>query len=341
MVCQNGGAAFIVVYLLSAVFLSLPIFLSEAIIGRSTQKSTFGAMEQLAPSSAWKWLGLLTVASPLIILSYYSVVGGWSIEYLLKSLFFRLDAYPSLSELSSSSVTPLFFHTAFLLTCALVVKGGVSKGIEKFSKITTPLLFVLILVVAAYSVTLPGASEGVRYLLKPDFSKLTPEAIMSAMGQSFFSLSLGVGTMLTYARYVSKEEMFLRTSLGTSIFDLVFAILAGFAIMPAVFAAGMEPGAGPGLIFDTLPFIFGKMGESIPRLTELIAMLFFLTVLVSALTSAISMMETGVAYLIEEKGFNRDKAMVVIFAGCWTLGLLCSLSFGSLSGVKLMGMTIF
>lgn len=350
MMGQNGGAAFIIVYLLSAVFLCIPIFLAETMIGKRTQCSTFGAMDALAPKSGWKWLGFLTVFTPLIIFSYYSVVGGWSIEYFLKSLSFTFTSpeYQEAGQFSAmfggfitSVWAPLFFHTLFITINAVVVIGGIKSGIEKFTKVTTPLLFVLVVLIMSYSLSLPGAGEGVKYMVKPDFSKLTSAAMLSAMGQAFFSLSLGVGCILTYASYLRKEENLLTTGLLTTGFDLVFALIAGFAIMPAVFAAGIEPGAGPGLIFETLPFIFSKMGASIPWLSNIVAILFFLTILFAALTSSISMLETGVAYMVDHKKMNRVKATVIIASGCWLLGVFCSLSFGPLSGFHVLGATIF
>ena len=347
MVGQTGGAAFIIIYLACCLLLSLPIFLAEAIIGHRTHAGTFGAMEQLAPGTKWKWLGLLTVVSPLIILSYYSVVGGWSIGYLWQSLTTGFHA----SELGtvssafggfiSSPWGPLVCHTLFLGGCAWIVSAGVKSGIERFNKFSMPLLFVLIVIIMTYSLTLPGASAGVDYLVKPDFSKITPSAVAAAMGQSFFSLSLGVGTILTYASYIKKSENILVTGLGTVGFDLLFALIAGFAIMPAVFAAGIEPGAGPGLIFETLPYIFAKMGASVPWLSSGVAVLFFVTIVFAAFTSAISMFEVGVAYLVEQRGMSRRKAVLLIFGGTWLLGALCSLSFGPLAGVKLFGLSIF
>lgn len=347
MVGQTGGAAFIIIYLLSCLLLSLPIFLAEAIIGHRTHAGTFGAMEQLAPGTKWKWLGLLTVLSPLVILSYYSVVGGWSVGYLWQSLTagFHLGEIGAVSSAFGGFISkpgaPLLCHTLFLLGCAVIVSAGVKSGIEKFNKVTMPLLFVLIVVIMVYSISLPGASAGVEYLLRPDFSKITPSAVAAAMGQSFFSLSLGVGTILTYASYIRKDENILFTGLGTVGFDLLFALMAGFAIMPAVFAAGIEPGAGPGLIFETLPYIFAKMGASAPWVSAGVAVLFFLTIVFAAFTSAISMYEVGVAYLVEQKGFSRPKAVILIFVGCWILGALCSLSFGPLAGMKIFGLTIF
>ena len=349
MVGQNGGAAFILVYLFSAVFLCIPIFIAESIIGKRTHLSTFGAMEKLAPGSRWKWLGFLTVFTPLIILSYYSVVGGWSIEYFLKSLTFSFSD-PSVGRAEHSAVfgsfissawRPIIFHTVFLLINAFVIVFGVRGGIERFTKLTTPVLFVLIVLIMLYSVNLPGASAGIDYLIHPDFSKLTGSALLSAMGQAFFSLSLGVGCILTYASYLKSDEDLLATGFFTALFDLLFAIIAGFAIMPAVFAAGIEPGAGPGLIFETLPFIFSTMGADVPWLCDIVSILFFLTILFAALTSSISMLEVGVAYLVDQKKMSRARATLLLFTGCWALGVLCSLSFGPLKDLHMFGMTIF
>lgn len=343
MVGQNGGAAFIILYLLSALLLSLPILLSEAIIGRATSANTFGAMEKLAPGTKWKWLGFLTVFSPLIILSYYSVVGGWSIEYLGKAVAsgFGDDISTLFGEFITAPWGPLVCHTVFLGITALIVSAGVKAGIERFNKISLPLLFILIVLIMLYSITLPGAGDGVKYLVKPDFSKITPSVIASAMGQSFFSLSLGVGTILTYSSYMKKEDSILNSGVGTAVFDLIFALIAGFAIMPAVFAAKIEPGAGPGLIFETLPFIFAKMGAAAPILSRTVSILFFVTIVVAALTSSISMYEVGVAYLVEERKLSRGKSVMLIFLGTWTLGVLCSLSFGPLSEVHIFGNTVF
>lgn len=347
MVGEYGGAAFILIYIVCSFVLSLPILFSESVIGRKTHLSTFGAMNALAPHSKWKWLGLLTVVTPLIILSYYSVVGGWAIEYLVKSATFsftpdKAEAVTGMfGEFASSVWGPIICLFIFLSLTALIVFLGVKKGIEKFSNISIPILFVLIVAIAIYSVTLPGAGEGVKYLVKPDFSKLTPGAFSAALGQSFFSLSLGVGTMLTYSSYVSKNENLIASGAGTAVSDLLFAMLAGVAIMPAVFAAGIAPSAGPGLVFETLPYIFAKMGASGQIVSCLVAILFFLTILVAALTSSISILEVGVAYLVEEKGVSRHKATVALFFATFVVGILCSLSFGPLSDVRILGESIF
>ena len=343
MVGEYGGAAFVVVYLLATVLLSIPILLSETVIGRHTHLGTVGSIDKIVPGSRLKLVGYLTVLSPLIILSFYSVVGGWSIQFTLKSVTagFGADATSIFGSFISSVWGPLACHTAFLLATALIVSAGVKGGIEKFNKVCLPVLFVLIVAMAVYSVSLPGASEGVRYLVKPDFSKLSAKSLSYAMGQSFFSLSLGVGTVLTYASYMKNENSMLGTAFGTAIFDVLFAILAGFAVMPAVFAAGLEPAGGPGLIFESVPFIFSSMGAAAPLLSRIISIVFFVTIVIAALTSSISMYEVGVAYLVENHRFSRRKAVIVIFLGTWALGILCSLSFGPLSGVHILGRSIF
>ena len=241
----------------------------------------------------------------------------------------------------SSAWIPVAMHLVFLGVTVGVVAGGVKSGIEKFSKVSLPVLFVLIVLILAYSVTLPGAGEGVRYLLHPDWSELTPRTFAYAMGQSFYSLSLGMGAIITYGSYVSKKENILATSAGTAVSDLLFAILAGFAIMPAVFAAGIEPGAGPGLIFQSVPYVFARMGATMPVLSAITAILFFLTIIVAAMTSCISLVEVGVSFLMERKGMTRGRACLVLFLVCGGFGVLCSLSFGPLSGVTVAGMSIF
>ena len=321
----------------------LPIFVSEFVIGRRSQKNAFAAFRDLSGGGRWKWIGLFTVVVPLIVLSYYSVIGGWSIEYLLKSLTFSFTSGESQAAIStmfsdfvSNPWMPLVGHTFFLLVTALIVVIGIKDGIEKSSKVMMPLLFFIVLAIAIYALTLPGAGKGVEYLFKPDFSKIDAKACAAALGQAFFSLSLGFGTILTYASYVSKKENIMFQSTATAVSDLMFALIAGLAIMPAVFAFGIDPQSGPGLVFETLPFVFSKMPAG-----GFIAILFFLALLVAALTSSISMLEVGVAYLVEEKKFSRPAACALLFGACWVVGALCSLSFGPLSDVHVFGDTIF
>ena len=315
MVGEYGGAAFILVYILCSFFLSLPIFLTETVVGRKTHANAIGAMKKLAPGSFWTVLGYLSVITPMIIVSYYSIVGGWSIEYFLKS--FSLD----FGEFRPAGWTPLIFNTVFLALSAGIVAFGVKSGIEKFNKVSIPLLFVLIVAIMIYSVNMPGAEKGIDYLLKPDFSKLTGRTFAFALGQSFYSMSLGMGIVITYSSYVHKDENLVASGVGTVLAALLFSILAGFAIMPAVFSAGIAPSSGPGLVFQTLPHVFSGMGASSPWIGSCIAVLFFFSVVVAAMTSSISLIEVGVAYLVEEKNFKRTTACVVVFAVTWLLGL--------------------
>jgi NSS family neurotransmitter:Na+ symporter len=343
LVGENGGAAFIIIYILMSFLICLPIFISEFVVGRRSQENAYSAFRDLSGGSRWKYVGVMTVIIPLIVTSYYSVVGGWSIEYLFKSITFSFTHGESQAQIStmfgdfvSSPFLPLFAHTLFLLTTAFIVAAGIKGGIEKFSKIMMPLLFVIVLGIAIYSVTLPGAKAGLNYLFNPDFSKITAKSCAAALGQAFFSLSIGFGTIMTYASYVSKKENIMFQSTATAVSDLAFALIAGVAIMPAVFAFGLNPQSGPGLVFQTLPYVFSQMPAG-----GLVAILFFIALLVAAVTSSISMFEVGVAYLVEERKFSRVGACAAIFIGCWSLGALCSLSFGPLSDVQLCGRTIF
>ena len=343
LVGENGGAAFIIVYVILSFVICLPIFVSEFVIGRRSQKNAYSAFRDLSGGSAWRWVGLFTIIVPLIVLSYYSVIGGWSIEYLLKSLTFSFTGGESQSALStmfsdfvSSAWGPLLGHTGFLLLTTLIVMVGIKDGIEKFSKVMMPMLFLIVIGIAIYSMTLPGAKAGLDYLFNPDFSKINGKAIAAALGQAFFSLSLGFGTIMTYASYVDKKENPLFQSVATASSDLLFALVAGMAIMPAVFAFGISPQTGPGLVFETLPYVFGQMPAG-----GFIAILFFLALLVAAVTSSISMLEVAVAYLVEEKKISRIWACVILFAICWVVGAVCSLSFGPLSHIKIDGGNIF
>lgn len=342
LVGENGGAAFIIVYILLSFLICLPIFVSEFVIGRRSQKNAYAAFRDLSGGSEWRWVGLFTVIVPLIVLSYYSVIGGWSVEYLLKSLSFsfsdasRITMNTMFTDFVSSTWAPLATHTVFLFFTTLIVIVGIKDGIEKFSKVMMPLLFIIVVAIAIYSLMLPGASAGVDYLFRPDFSKIDAKACASALGQAFFSLSLGFGTIMTYASYVSKGDNIMTQSAATAISDLMFALIAGVAIMPAVFAFGIDPQAGPGLVFETLPYIFGQMPAG-----GLIAILFFAALLVAALTSSISMLEVAVAYLVEEKRFSRVWACITLFVICWIVGALCSLSFGPLSDIRINGDNLF
>lgn len=347
MAGEGGGAVFVLVFVVATMLLSLPIFVAESVIGRRSGANCLGAMRRLSHSRFWRLFGVLSVFTPMFILSYYSVVGGWSLDYLVKALSLK---FINVEPQAAGTMFGTFIHgttgpvTAFavflLLTC-LIPAFGVSSGIERFSKFSIPLLFVIIVAVAVYSMSLPGAWAGVEYLFKPDWSKLSLRMCSDAVGQSFYSLSLGMGIIITYSSYVSKEEHLIVSASGTALSALVFSLLAGLAIIPSVFAAGIEPGSGPGLIFETLPFIFSTMGQSAPVISAVVAILFFATVLVAALTSSVSLVEVGISYLVEERGLSRKRAAAVCFVVTLALGMLSALSFGPLEGVHIFGEPVF
>lgn len=345
---EHGGAVFVLVYVFATLLVSLPVFVAEVIIGRRSRSNAKAAFSILAPGKPfWKAISFLPILIPLLIASYYSVIGGWSVEFFCKSLgmaFTRITPEAS-TEIFTEFITkpwlPVFMHLLFFLASAIIVSKGVKAGIEKFSKLTLPILFVLIVLISIYSLSLPGSKEGVLYLFKPDFTQFSPKTFAYALGQSFYSLSLGMGTIITYGSYVKRDENILVSSAGAAISDLLFALLAGLAIMPAVFAAGIEPGAGPGLVFQSIPYIFSKMGAQAPVLSSIAAILFFFTLIIAAMTSLISLIEVGTAFLVEKYSMSRSKAVTLIFLTCGLAGVFCSLSFGPLSGISVAGKNIF
>ena len=341
LVGTNGGAAFIIIYLIFVFFLCLPIMYSEFIVGRRSQANVFGAFKVLAPGSKWSGVGIIAVLASISILSFYCVVGGWTIDYMVKAMTFQFKAdSQELSDMFAQTVTsnyePLIYLLVFLALTGLIVIAGVKKGIEKYTKIMMPMLFVMVIIIAVRSLTLPHAEEGVAFLLKPDFSKVTSRTVLEALGQAFFSLSLGCGTIMTYGSYVSKQENIVKTSVFTSLADTVFAIIAGLAIMPAVFAFGISPEQGPGLVFVTLPHVFAQL-----PLGSIVAILFFFILFIAAITSSISLLEVAVAYIKEEFKISRAVATGVSLAIVTALGALCSLSQGVLADVKISGWNFF
>lgn len=339
----NGGAAFIIIYLAMVLVLCIPIMYAEFIIGRRSGTNSFGAFRVLNYGKGWSVIGVISVLCSIFILGFYTVVGGWTIDYIVKSaeLCAGVDISQGgkMGELFNSTITsnwsPIFYMMLFVALTAGVVVAGVEKGIEKFSKYMMPLLFVLVIIIAVRSLTLPGSSEGVSFLLLPDFSKVTSKTVLDAMGQAFFSLSLGMGCILTYASYVSKKDNLINTSLLTSISDTAFALISGLAIMPAVFAFGIAPSEGPGLVFVVLPEIF----QQIP-LGSFLQVLFFFALFLAAITSSISLFEVSVSFTKDELGLSRSKASVIIFFIVVLFGVLSSLSLGEHS-ITIAGYTFF
>jgi len=342
LVGENGGAAFILIYVGFVLLVGLPVMLAEFIVGRRGQASAREAFKKLAPGTHWGIVGVLGVICCVFIISFYSVVGGWCTEYLFKSVCFDFtEGDPEslknmFSSFSSSVWLPILCHTIFLVLTAGVVIAGVQNGIEKFSKVMMPLLFIIIIGIAVRSMTLPGSGPGIRFLFEPDWSKVTSQTFLAALGQAFFSLSLGSCLVITYASYVKKEGHIIALGVQTAVSDTLFALIAGCAIMPAVFAFGISPGEGPDLVYITLPHIFSQLPFG-----GVIAIFFFVALLLAALTSSISILETIVAFCIEEFKLPRKVAVMLVFFLIWVLGALCSLSIGPLDGWRILGKNIF
>jgi NSS family neurotransmitter:Na+ symporter len=338
MAGSNGGAAFTLVYLLCILVVGMTIVIAEFAIGRKTQLSPVGAFETLAPNTQWKWLGFLGVGSAFVILSFYGVVGGWIIKYIIISLtggFEILKGNPEAAKtlfttFISSTWSPILFQVLFMALCIFVIINGVKDGIESWSKIMMPIIIVLLIVLAVRGLTLPGGSDGLRFLFLPRFDELTASAIVLALGHSFFTLSLGMGTMITYGSYLKRDQNLLNSALWVLALDTAIAMLAGVAIFTTVFALGADPAGGAGLIFFILPSVFPQLAYG-----SVWGTLFFSLLFMAALTSAISILEVVTAYFIDQKGWSRKKATIQFGSVITIVGVFCSLSMGG--GINITG----
>ena len=342
---SNGGAAFILIYLLCVFFLAMPVMVAEFVIGRSSRSNAVGSYRVLAPGKPWVVSGFMGVLAGFLVLSYYSVVAGWTLDYTFESLSGSLmsesDFASFFADFVSNPWRPVVFLALFLLLTHFVVATGVEKGIERYSKIMMPMLLVIILVLAGFSMMMPNAIEGVRFLLTPDFSKVTKDVVLSAMGQAFFSLSVGMGTLATYASYFNKETKLVPSAIGVCTIDTLVAISAGFIIFPAVFSVGVSADSGPGLVFITLPYVFQEAFGSVPVLEYVFSGLFYILLLLAALTSSISMHEISTAYIHETFKISRPKAATIVTAICFVMAIACSLSFGLWKEVTFLGKGFF
>ena len=345
MAGQNGGAAFTVVYLVCILVVGLSIVIAEFVIGRRTQLSPVGAFETLAPKTNWKWLGFLGVASAFVILSFYGVVGGWIMKYVVISVtggFKELAGDPdSAGNVFNNFITgtwsPIFFQVIFMTVCIWVIVNGVKGGIEKWSKIMMPLIIILLGMLAVRGMTLPGGMEGISFLFKPRFEDLTASSVVLALGHSFFTLSLGMGTMITYGSYLGRKQNLLNSALWVITLDTAIAMLAGIAIFTTVFALGANPAEGPGLIFVVLPSVFPQLDAG-----TLWGTLFFFLLFMAALTSAISILEVVTAYFIDQKGWTRKKATIRFGLVITIVGAFCSFSLGGgINITAFLGMSFF
>lgn len=339
---NNGGGAFLLVYLLIVLCLGVPVMLSEFIIGRRAQKNPIGALKMLRPRSGWPVIGYMGVLCAFIIMAFYSTVAGWTLEYIVKAVGNQFHG----KELSVIEQEFADFHdmgwknvlwqAVFIFLTGFVVFKGVADGIEKYAKILMPVLVAILVVLGIRAVTLPGAKEGLTFLFKPDFSKITGSVLISALGQAFFSLSMGMGVLITYGSYIQKDDNLTTTALSVTLSDTLIAVLAGVVIFPAAFSFGVQPTAGMGLVFNTLPMIFNQMAGG-----YFFCIIFFVLLAVAALTSTISLLEVIVAYFVEELRMSRRWATVIASLGCMAIGVFASLSLKSDTGFTIAGLSFF
>lgn len=333
MVGKNGGAVFVLVYILAVVFIGFTVLLAELIIGRHSQKNPVGAFEYIKPHTPWKSVGYLAVVTSTCIFSYYSVVAGWTGGYIVKAAsgLFKGEITSQLSdqiftEFTSNSFQVLICFSLIIGITVFIVSKGIRKGLERWTKLLMPILFLLIIFLALRAITLPGAGKGVAFYLKPDFSELNSSVFLFALGQALFSLGLGAGTMITYGSYISKSDNLVSSAGWVSVSDTLIALLAGFIIFPTLFAIpGIEPTAGPGLVFKVFPLVFSKIPGG-----YIFGILFFFLLLVAAITSTISMLEVPVAYLVDRWQWPRKKATFIMGAICLIIGIPSALSSGGL-----------
>lgn len=324
---ENGGAAFLLIYIVLMLGIGVPVMLSEMIIGRKSQSNAIGSFKKLVPQTYWWLIGLMGVFASFIILAFYSTVAGWTLHYMYSSVTHNLlgqNYEVFFLDFKDSSFMPVVWHIVFMILTVFIVLAGVKKGIEKYTKLLMPLLFLLIIILCVRSVTLPGASRGLEFLFRPDFSKIDANAVLAALGQAFFSLSIGMGTIITYASYIQKKENLSKIALSVTFADFALALLAGIMIFPAVFAFGIEPSSGPGLVFMTIPSIF----EQIP-FGNIFAIIFFLLLAIAALTSSISLLEVIVAFSVEELKLKRRSATIISAILATIMGLFCTLSWST------------
>lgn len=342
MVGENGGGAFLLVFLICTALLGLPIMITEFFIGRHSRSNAAGAFKKLAPGTQWKWIGYNGVLAAFLILGFYSVVSGWTLEYIWQALSGSLDGKTTeefttdFRAFSSSVVRPIVWTVVFVAMTHFIIASGVEKGIERASKVMMPALFFILIALCIRSVTLPGMEEGLAFFLEPDFSKITSSVVLSAMGQTFFSMSIGMGCLITYSSYFGKETNLQATAIQVIVLNTLVAVLAGIMVFPAVFSFGIEPTAGPELVFITLPNIF----EQLP-FGSLWSLVFFVLLALAALTSTISLHEVATAYIHEEYHLTRHQAAWVVSIGVSILGAIASLSFGVLREYTIGGLIIF
>ena len=344
MTGQNGGAAFILVYFACVFLLGIPGMVSEFIVGRHAQTNAARAYGSMG-HKGWRFIGYLGILTSTIILGFYAVVAGWCFQYLFASIVGRLDGDATyvltyFQTFSSDPLKPCLWAIGFVLITHWVVSKGVNDGIERASKLLMPLLLLLLVVLVVASCLLPGSEKGVEFLLYPDFSKVSGSVFLEALGQAFFSLSLGTACLCTYASYFKRDTNLLRSATQIALLDSFIAILAGLMIFPAAFSVGVQPDSGPSLIFITLPNVFREAFGAVPMVGYVISILFYALLVFAALTSTISMHEIGTAFFHEELHLPRQRAAWILTTVCAAIAIFCSLSVGAYSGIQLFGMSL-
>jgi len=346
MAGENGGAVFIIIYIFCVLLLGIPCMVSEFVIGRHGAANTARAYNRMAEGSAWKYVGYLSVLTGFLITGYYAVVSGWCLQYVYGSIVGTVSGDADyvkeyFAAFSSHPFKPVLWAAAFLAITHFVIVRGVRNGIERVSKLMMPTLFVLLLVIVVASCMLPGASKGIHFLFSPDFSKLDSDVFLGALGQSFYSLSIAMGCICTYASYYSRHTNLLQSALQISLVDCLVAILAGLMIFPAAFSVGINPDSGASLVFITLPNVFHQAFATMPAVGYVVAILFYLLLAVAALTSLISLHEVSTAFLQEEMRISRPRAAAIVTASCAVIGAFCSLSLGACDSLVLFGRPLF
>ncbi len=346
MTGQNGGAVFIMIYIFCVLVLGIPCMISEFIIGRHGQANTARAFRKLSGGSAWSLIGYMGVLTGFLITGYYAVVSGWCLEYIWASLIGKLQGNPAyisnyFATFSQDPVKPVFWTLLILLATYLIIENGVRDGIERASKLMMPTLFILLLIIVVAACMLPNADKGIEFLFKPDFSKITSDVFLGALGQSFYSLSIAMGCICTYASYFSKQTNLMGSAVQIGVIDFLVALLAGLVIFPAAFSVGVSPDSGPSLIFITLPNVFQQAFSSVPVIGYAISLLFYTLLSMAALTSLMSLHEVSTAFLQEEMHITRKRAALVVTISCILMGTVCSLSLGVGKEMLLFGKTLF
>ena len=344
MTGHNGGAAFILVYFACVFLLGIPGMVSEFIVGRHSQTNAARAYGNIG-GKRWRFIGYLGILTSTIILGFYAVVAGWCLQYLVASIMGRLNGDATyiidcFKSLSSDPIRPCLWALGFILITHVVITKGVNQGIERASKLLMPLLLILLVIIVVASCLLPGAIEGVKFLLMPDFSKVGKGVFLEALGQAFFSLSLGTACLCTYASYFKRETNLLRSAMQIALLDSFIAILAGLMIFPAAFSVGIQPDSGPSLIFITLPNVFQQAFSAMPIAGYVIAILFYALLVFAALTSTISMHEIGTAFFHEELKMPRQRAAWIITTVCSLIAIFCSLSVGAYKELQVLGIPL-